>query len=85
MLRRHHLTKASVLTIYTAIAVLGLSIIVIAIAVGEDPEVIARVALGLVLAGTVIVILGLAVAAMSPARSAGAITYAVERTKSLGD
>jgi hypothetical protein len=82
MLRRHRLTKTSVLTIYSAIAVLGLSII--AIAVGVDSEVIARVALGLVLAGTVVVILGLAIAAMSLAKSADAITYAVERTKTLG-
>ncbi len=84
MLRRHRLTRASLLTIYLAIAVLGLSIIVIAIAVGQDSEAIARLALSLVLAGTVIVILGLAVAAMSLAKSADAITYAVERTTSLG-
>src|SRR5580658_2862580 len=84
MLRRHRLTKASVLTIYSAIAVLGLSIIAIAIAIGEDSEVIARVTLGLVLAGTVVMIAGLAVAAMSLAGSVDAITYAVERTKTLG-
>jgi Protein of unknown function (DUF2721) len=84
MLRRHRLTRAAVLTIYSAIAVLGLSIISIAIAVGEGSELIARIALGLVLAGTVVMILGLAVAAMSLARSADAITYAVDRTNSLG-
>jgi hypothetical protein len=84
MLRRHRLTRVSLLIIYAAIAVLGLSIIVIAIAVGQHSEVIGRVALGLVLAGTVVVIVGLAVAALSLARSADAITYAVERTTSLG-
>jgi hypothetical protein len=46
--------------------------------------VVGRLALGLVLAGTVILILGLAVAALSLAKSADAITYAVERTRSLG-
>jgi hypothetical protein len=84
MLRRHRLTRASVLTIYSAIAVLGLSIIGIAVAVGLNSEPIARAALGLVLAGTVIMILGLGVAAMSLAKSADAINYAVEQTQSLG-
>jgi Zn-dependent protease with chaperone function len=84
MLRRHQLTRTAVLVIYSAIAVLGLSIIFIAIAVGEDTEAIARVALALVLAGTIILILGIAVAGVSLAKSADAITYAVERTLSLG-
>jgi len=84
MLRRHRLTRAAVLTIYSAIAVLGLSIISIAVAVGEHSEGIGRVALGLVLAGTVITIFGLAIAAMSLAKSADAITYAVERTRFQG-
>jgi hypothetical protein len=84
LLRRHRLTRAAVLIIYAGISVLGLSIIAIAIAVGEDTEVVARVALGLVLAGTVIMIFGIAVAGLSLARSADAITYAVERTRSLG-
>jgi hypothetical protein len=68
----------------SAMVALGLSIIVIAIAVAQDSEVIGRVALGLVLAGTVVVIFGLAVAAMSLAKSADAITCAVGRTQSLG-
>jgi hypothetical protein len=84
MLRRHRLTRMSLLTIYLGIGVLGLSIIAIAIAVGQDSAVVGRLALGLVLAGTVILILGLAVAALSLAKSADAITYAVERTRSLG-
>ena len=84
MLRRHRLTRMSLLTISLGIGVLGLSIIAIAIAVGQDSAVVGRLALGLVLAGTVILILGLAVAALSLAKSADAITYAVERTRSLG-
>ncbi len=80
MLRRHKLTRVSVLTIYVAIAVFGLSIVVIAIAVSANDEIAGRVALGLVVAGTIIMLLGLAVAATSVARSADAITYAVERT-----
>jgi hypothetical protein len=84
MLRRHRLTRLSVLVIYSAIAVLGLSIVVIAIAVGEHDEVVGRVALGLVLAGTIILLMGIGVAAMSLAKSADAITYAVERTQALG-
>ena len=84
ILRRHKLTRLSVLTIYAAIAVLGLSIVVIAIAVVEDDEAAGRVALGLVLAGTVTMLLGIGVAGLSLAKSADAITYAVERTSELG-
>jgi hypothetical protein len=80
LLRRNRLTRAAVLVIYSAIGVLGLSII--AIAVAEDTETIARVALALT--GTIILILGIAVAGVSLAKSADAITYAVERTVSLG-
>jgi hypothetical protein len=84
ILRRHRLTRISVLTIYGAVAVLGLSIVVIAIAVVQNDEIAGRVALGLVLAGTIVMLLGLGVAALSLARSADAITYAVERTGKLG-
>jgi hypothetical protein len=84
ILRRHKLTRLSVLTIYTAIAVLGFSIVVIAIAVSQDDEIAGRVALGLVLAGTIIMLMGIGVAALSLAKSADAITVAVKRTDSLG-
>ena len=84
LLRRHKLTRLSVLTIYGALASLGLSIVVIAIAVGLNDEIAGRVALGLVLAGTIILLLGLGVAATSLAKSADAITYAVKRTTNLG-
>lgn len=83
ILRRHRLTRLAVFTTYVAIGILGLSILVIAIAVGEDDEIAGRVALGLVLAGTAIMLLGLGVAATSLAKSADAITYAVDRTMSL--
>jgi hypothetical protein len=53
ILRRHRLTRLSVLTIYAGVGVLGLSIVVIAIAVVLDNETAGRVALGLVLTGTV--------------------------------
>jgi hypothetical protein len=83
LLRRHKLTRASVLVIFAAIVVLGVSVIAIAIAVAGDNEVTARIALGLVLAGTVILLAGMGVAALSLARSADAISYAVERTDAL--
>jgi hypothetical protein len=84
MLRRHHLLRDAVLLVYTAIGVLGLSTIFIAVAVVLHSESFGRVALGLVLAGTVIMLTGLVAAGMSLARSADAITYAVERTRRLG-
>lgn len=84
ILRRHNLTRVSLLIIYAAIAVLGFSIVVIAIAVVLDNEAAGRVALGLVLAGTVVMLLGIGVAALSLAKSADAISYAVNRTGELG-
>jgi Protein of unknown function (DUF2721) len=84
MLRRHHLIRNAVLVIYAGIAVLGLSIIVIAVAVGEDSEGLGRAALGLVLAGTVVILTGLILAGLSLARSADAVTYAVEQARRLG-
>ncbi len=82
ILRRHKLTRLAVLIIYVAIAVLGLSIVVIAIAVLLHDEVAGRVALAFVLAGTVIMLAGIGVAAISLAKSADAISYAVERAES---
>jgi hypothetical protein len=64
--------------------VLGLSIVFIGIAVALDDEIAGQVALGLVLASTVIMLLGLGVTAMSLAKSADAISYAVERTTEFG-
>ena len=84
ILRRHNLTRVSLLIIYAAIAVLGFSIVVIAIAVDLNDETAGRVALGLVLAGTLIMLVGIGVAALSLAKSADAITYAVKRTSELG-
>ena len=84
LLRRLKLTRLSVLTIYVALVVLGLSIVVIALAVALDDEIAGRVALGLVLAGTIILLLGLGVATMSLAKSAEAISYEVERTTKFG-
>lgn len=84
LLRRLKLTRQSVLTIYVALVVLGLSILVIALAVALDDEIVGRVALGLVLAGTLILLLGLGVATMSLAKSAKAISYEVERTTKFG-
>jgi hypothetical protein len=83
--RRHCLIKDAVLILYGAVAILGLSVIAIAVAVSEDSEGFGRAALGLVLAGTMVLISGLLVAARSLARSNDAISYAVSRTSSLWD
>jgi hypothetical protein len=84
MLRRHHLIRDAVLLVYSGIGVLGLSIIFIAVAVDEGSEGFGRAALGLVLAGIVVMLTGLLLAGISMARSADAITYAVQRTRRLG-
>jgi Protein of unknown function (DUF2721) len=77
ILRRHRLTRLSVLIIYAAVNVLWLSIVVIAIAVVLDDDAAGRTALGLVLAGTVVMLVGIGIAALSLAKSADAISYAV--------
>jgi hypothetical protein len=82
ILRRHRLTRNAVLLMYAGIGVLVLSVIDIALAVTRDSEGFGRSALGLVLAGTLVMLAGLVVAARSLASSADAISYAVKRTGS---
>jgi hypothetical protein len=72
------------LVIYTGIAVFGLSIIFIAVAVGQHSDELGRAALALVLAGPVVILAGLFLAGLSLARSADAVTYAVEEDRRLG-
>jgi len=84
LLRRHRLTRRALLVIYWAICVLGLSTIAVGLAVAESDAIAGRVALGLVLAGTIAMIAGLTVATFSLAKSGDAITYAVERTDKFG-
>lgn len=84
ILGRLQQARIALLVIYIAIAVFGLSIIAIAIAVSEDSEAFGQTALGLVLTGTVLLLVGIVVAAFSLVRSADAVTYAIERTRSLG-
>lgn len=84
ILRRLQRARIALLLIYIAIAIFGLSIIAIAVAVSEESEAFGQAALGLVLAGTVVLLVGIVVAAISLVSSADAITYAIERTRSLG-
>ena len=83
ILRRHRLIRDAVLILYGAVAILGLSVIAIAVAVSAGSESFGSAALGLVLAGTLVLISGLLVAARSLARSNDAISYAVDRTSAL--
>jgi hypothetical protein len=85
ILRRHRLIRDAVLILYGAVVILGLSVIAIAVAVSADSEAVGDAALGLVLAGTLVLISGLLAAARSLARSNDAISYAVSRTNALRD
>jgi hypothetical protein len=85
ILRRHYLIRDAVLILYIAVAVLVLSVIAIAVAVTADSDGFGSAALALVLAGTVVLLAGLLVAARSLAWSTDAITYAVRRTRSMGN
>ena len=80
---RHRLVRHSVLLIYGALGLLGLSVIGIAIAVQTHSEVVGSAALALVLGGVVVLFSGLTFAARSLHGSADAIQYAIERTDAL--
>jgi hypothetical protein len=84
LLRRHQLIHSAILLIFGGLAVLVLSVIAIAVAVTGHFVTVAIVALVLVLAGTVVVLGGLVLAAQSLAMSRNAIEYEVSRTLSLG-
>ena len=81
---RHRRTRDSVLWIYASIGLLGLSVIGIATAVAADVESVGLVALGFVAAGTLLMLFGLSLAARSLAASSDAISYEVQRTRTLG-
>jgi len=84
LLTRFTLLRRAVMLLYTGLALLALSVIGIAIATLLDSEALGNVALALVLAGTVAILAGLALAVKTLAFSADAITYAIQRTGTLG-
>ena len=83
MLRRGDLLRDAVFLIYVGIVALVQSMFAISVAVTHDSEAWGSVALGLVLAGIVVMLAGIVVAGRSLVRSADAIRYAVERTREL--
>jgi Protein of unknown function (DUF2721) len=84
LLRRHGLIHNAILLIFGGLTVLVLSVIMIAAAVTAHSGVVADAALALVLAGTVVILGGVVLAARSLAMSRNAIQYEVSRTLSLG-
>ena len=84
LLRRHRLLHNAVLVIYTGVAVLVLSVIAIGVAVTGHSGAAGTAALALVLAGTVMLLGGLLLAARSIMISMDAIDYEVRRALSLG-
>lgn len=76
--------RNAILLLYLAVAVLTLSVVTIAIAVTADSEGFGSAALAPVLAGTLVIIVGPAVAARSIVLSNRAMTYAVDRGLWLG-
>jgi hypothetical protein len=84
MLLRHHRLRDAMLVMYIGIAVVVLSVIAIAVAVTRHSQALGYLALALVLAGTVVMLGAVAMAGWSLAKSADPVSYAVERTRSLG-
>lgn len=84
LLRRHRLLHNAVLLLYGGVAVLVLSVIAIAVAVTNRSGAAGATALVLVLAGTVVLLGGLLLAARSIMISMNAIDYEVRRALSLG-
>jgi hypothetical protein len=84
LLRRHRLLHNSILVIYAGVGVLVLSVIAIGVAVTDSSGAAGTTGLALVLAGTVILLGGLLLAARSLIISSDAIDYEVRRTLSIG-
>jgi len=84
LLRRHYLLHNAVLLIYSGIGVLVLSVIAIGVSVTSSSSAAGDAALALVLAGTIVILVGLLLAAASIMISQDAIDYEVRRSLSLG-
>ena len=84
LLRRHHLLRVAVESIYIGIAALVASVITLAIAVPASSEGFGYSSLALVLAGTLALLVGCVFAARSIMISQDAIDYEVNRSLSLG-
>jgi hypothetical protein len=84
LLRRHHLLRIAVQSIYIGIAALVASVIMLAIAVPASSDDFGYSSLALVLAGTVALLVGCLFAARSIMISQNAIDYEVNRSLSLG-
>jgi hypothetical protein len=84
LLRRHTLLHYAVLLVFCALVALVLSVIAIAVAVTSRSAGFATIALGLVLAGTAVMLVGLLSAARSLAISRNAVQYEVSRALALG-
>ena len=83
MLHRHHVLRNAALVIYASVGFLVLAVIAIGVAVVRDSESWGAAALGLVLAGTVVMLAGIVLSGRFVAKSSDAITYAVQRTRGL--
>lgn len=83
MLHRLRVLRDAALAIYVSVGFQVLAVIAIGIAVVQDSESWGAVALGLVLAGTVVLLAGLVLSGRFIAKSSDAITYAVQRTQRL--
>jgi hypothetical protein len=80
LLVHHRILRRSLLVMYLGLVLLTLSVIGIAVALLTDSEVLASVALGFVVAGTVDILVGLALVLKTLAISANEIAETVERT-----
>jgi len=84
LVRRHHLLRDAVLSVYVAIGVLVFAVAALGVAVIDDSEVAGIVAVAFALAGSVGLLVSLVIAARSLWLSHDAIDFETEATLRLG-
>ena len=84
LVRRHHLLRDAVLSVYVAIGILVLAVVVLGLSVTIGSEMAALFALAFVLAGTAGLLVALGFAARSTWLSHDAIDFETKATLSLG-
>jgi len=84
LMRRVQGIRRAIMIVYTAMALLVLSVIFIAASIPDESVPLAYVALGFVVAGVVAVFIAITIAVRVAAKSANALRYETGRLDELG-
>lgn len=84
LMRRHYLVRNAALALYSAIAILVISMFAIALAIIESGPILRTIALGIFLLGTASALVGIILMAYELRISHNAVHYEVQRVLDLG-